>query len=46
MIVFQDKLKKDAVSLFMYGAERTQDTATVLEPQTFETFTPQDCRRL
>lgn len=33
--------KKDAVSLFMYGAERTQDTATVLEPQTFETFTPQ-----
>lgn len=33
--------KKDAVYLFMYGAERTQDTATVLEPQTFETFTPQ-----
>lgn len=36
-----EQAKKDAVSLFIYGAERTQDTATVLEPQTFETFTPQ-----
>lgn len=33
--------KKDAAALFMYAAERTQDTATVLEPQTFETMTPQ-----
>lgn len=36
-----EQAKKDAVSLFMYGAKHTQDTATVLEPQTFETFTPQ-----
>lgn len=36
-----EQAKKDAVSLFMYGANRTQDTTTVLEPQTFETFTPQ-----
>lgn len=36
-----EQAKKDAVSLFMYGAERTQDASTVLEPQTFETFTPQ-----